>query len=246
MRKYTLSDKYSIMLKSGTDGYQPKYYRNGYWYKQDVIVGEGEIENIVSHLLRHSSLPKTTYVYYESCIINGKHGCRSKTFLNNNEEFISFDSLYSSFIGGDLALKLSMQSNVQTKYNLLLDIGKRFCSLDLSVYFKVIFLIDMLIENTDRHTKNIGVIYNNNLRKFRIAPVFDNGRSLHLGLAPEDTVHARTISGSFTEQVITACGFPVKPIFSLNIDSCLEDSVICTNSFLVSQLIKYSYLFNIK
>lgn len=245
MRRYTLSEKYSVMLKSGTDGYQPKYYRNGYWYKQDVIVGEGKVENIVSHLLRHSSLPKSTYVYYESCIINRKYGCRSKTFLGDNEEFISFDNLYSSFIGGNLSLELSKLGNAQARYNLLLNIGRKFCSLDLSVYFKVIFLIDMLIENTDRHTKNIGVIYNSNLRNFRVAPVFDNGRSLHLGLSLEDTVHAKTISGSFTDQVVTACGFPVKSIFSLNIDSCLKDPTINTNSFLVSQLAKYSYLFSV-
>ena len=102
-------------------------------------------------------------------------------------------------------------------YNSLLNIGKSYCSLDLSIYFKVTFLIDMLVENIDRHTKNIGVIYNKDLRKFRIAPVFDNGRSLGIGISPDETPCARTISGSFANQVTATCGFPVKSVFTVKL-----------------------------
>lgn len=243
MRRYVLSKKYIVNLNSGTDGYQPKYFRNGYWYKQDVLKGEGDVENIISRLLRYSSLPKSTYVYYESCIINGKQGCRSKTFLRDNEEFLSFDSIYLSFSGGNLPNDLAKLGNAKDRYNSLLNIGKSYCSLDLSIYFKVTFLIDMLVENTDRHTKNIGVIYNKDLRKFRIAPVFDNGRSLGIGISPDETPCARTISGSFANQVTATCGFPVKSVFKIDYNRCLRDPVILSSHKSVDNLTKYKAIF---
>lgn len=235
MRNYVLSDAYKVNLNSGTDGYQPKYQRNGYWYKLDSESGEGYTEALVSRLLSYSTLPKSTYVHYEYCKINGKEGCRSKSFTATNEEFISFDSLYSTYIGGNLQTELNLLS-AKDRYNLLLDIGRKCCNLDLSVYFRAIFLLDYLIENIDRHTKNIGVIYNENKGIFRIAPIFDNGRSLRIGLSPSEKGFSRTISGSFAEQLIISSGFPVKPIFKVRLGSCLNDPVIAKHQFLVSQL----------
>lgn len=243
MRNYILSDKYQVKIKSGTDGYQPKYFRNNYWYKVDVVKGKGYLEHVISLLLRYSNLPSSAYVYYEACLINGKSGCRSCSFLKDSEYFISFDSLYSSYVGGDLQTDIHRLSTAELRYKFLLDLGMSICKLDFNEYFKTIFLLDLLIENIDRHTKNIGVIYNQKYKRFRYAPIFDNGRSLGISLSPSSKSYAQTISGSFVEQVTTSCGFPVRSILKLDYPRCLRDPDITRLTKLVSNLNTYEYIF---
>lgn len=55
-------------------GVESKYFKDGYWYKQDISGYEGLAEEVCSMILRHSNLED--YVEYEACTINGRPGCR--------------------------------------------------------------------------------------------------------------------------------------------------------------------------
>ena len=213
MRNYVLEDKYRYTAKSFSDGMQDKYYRNGYYYKQDKVGNEGYVEHLVSVLLSCSTLGKDEYVSYEYCKINNKLGCRSKSFLKENEEFITANKLYETMSGElNLANKLASMQGASDRLRFIVDlyssvgINERL-SLD---YFSKVFLLDYIILNTDRHMRNIGVIKRNS--SFRLVPIFDNGNSLDTDR--RGTTIASTISGSFEEQLVIM-RYPVVPKFKI-------------------------------
>lgn len=225
MRRYSLSKSHLILNNTGSTGVQEKYYRNGYWYKIDKVNGEGLTEHLVSLLLKRSSLPTDTYTYYEWCRVNGRFGCRSKSFTSDFEEFISFDSMYKYLYGGSLENYLYSLRSTSERYSYLLGLARRYSGLDMRVYFMVSFCLDLLIENSDRHLKNIGVIYNSKTNSYRIPPIFDNGLSLGTGILGGGSASARTISGSFADQVVVSCGYPIRSPFTIDYKSLERDLV---------------------
>ena len=83
MKDYKLSAEALVMIQGSSAGTQPKYYDNGYWYKTNNAGYEGLSEYLVSLLLSCSSIKE--YVVYEECLVNGRKGCRSKSFLGKDE-----------------------------------------------------------------------------------------------------------------------------------------------------------------
>lgn len=81
--------------------------------------------------------------------------CRSKWFLAQNEEFSSIRSLY-------------VNSNKTEVYN---EITERFPGERINIDNMIVF--DYLINNTDRHFRNFGIINND-----KLAPLYDHGLSL--------------------------------------------------------------------
>lgn len=238
MRNYVLNNKYLVPTNGGTGGMQEKFLRNDYWYKVDKTLGEGHSEHLVSLLLNHSTLPRDCYVWYEQCSINGKQGCRSRSFTKSNEVVFSLNSIYKYYKHGVLENDLYAIQDVVSRYNFLLNLINSVCFLDARVYLKTIFLLDMLIENTDRHLSNICMVYNTVLHRFRFAPIFDNGLSLGVGSGSS----ARTISGSFEQQVV-ACGYPIVSTFKIDYDAVYKNAELCGSLVLCRNLEKYKSIF---
>ena len=216
MNEYTLDDKYRFYSKSVTKGTQIKYKKDNYFYKLNKCGNEGYTEYLVSRLLKNSNLLDCAFVDYEYCKINGVLGCRSKSFLNDNEEFVSINSLYTQLTGAsNLADKLCTLSNATERLDYILNIVERFgiSRVSFKEYLNIILQLDLLIGNTDRHVHNYGLIYNKRLNRFRLAPIFDNGLSLDTDRSGNTT--SCTISGSFTDQVIVF-GYPIVPKFVLD------------------------------
>jgi len=61
--------------------------------------------------------------------------------------------------------------------NLINDIGK-ITGIHYKEELNKILELDYIILNRDRHLGNMGFVYNLKTRKFRVAPIFDNGDSL--------------------------------------------------------------------
>lgn len=245
MRDYIIGDKYLVLQNNGSsNGVQEKYCRNEYWYKVDNSGKEGFTEHLISVLLRCSTLPTNCYVYYEMCKVNGKNGCRSRSFLNEYESFISLSHLYRYIYGGSLEDYLMCIREPKERLNLLLSLGYNI-NVDLMPYLKVSMYLDMLILNRDRHTKNLGVIYNSKLNSYRRSPIFDNGLSLNTGLPMSEICHSRTISGSFEEQVVTF-GYPLESPFKIDYKRVLRELKSYNYKegiVLLKQLEKYSTIF---
>lgn len=176
MNEFVLSPKALVMVQGSSKGTQPKYYESGYWYKADHAGYEGLAEYLVSLVLACSNV--SDYVTYERCKINGKPGCRSKSFLNPRESFMSFERLYNVYSGKHLLDTIMTFSEISERINYVKKFILDFTGTDCSVYLSQILTLDMLSLNTDRHFNNLGIVIDNETGSCRPAPIFDNGNSL--------------------------------------------------------------------
>lgn len=201
-------------------GVENKYYKDGYWYKQDISGYEGLAEETCSMILRHSNLAeyqggKGSYIEYEACTINGKSGCRSKNFLQENESVLTFKRLYEIACGGDLSNKIYEIRDVKERIQFAIDFVKEYAEIDCTEYLRKILSFDMLTLNIDRHFHNMALIRTR--EGYRECPIFDNGAAFlsNYGIFPpgeelEELIShaaAKPFSGSFEQQaIVLGCG----------------------------------------
>lgn len=152
-------------------GVENKYYKDSYWYKQNISGYEGMAEEACSMLLRNSNLRE--YVEYEACIINGKSGCRSKNFLNEGESIVTFKRLYEIACGEDLSNRIYTFREVEDRIRFVIDFLKEYAQMDCTRYLRNILSFDMLVLNVDRHFHNLALIRTES--GYRECPIFDNG-----------------------------------------------------------------------
>lgn len=213
MREYKLDKKYLYITKTVTKGTQEKYYRNGYYYKIDKQGREGYVEWIVSRLLSCSTLESEEYVTYEYCKINGKSGCRSASFVEENERFETISSIYEYCTGYENLIDKLNSMPVEKRLDYILDIAVTtgINRAEYKLYLNKLLQLDLLIRNTDRHEHNYGI--NRKGNRVRISPIFDNGCSLDTNRTGNDS--SCTLCGSFENQIIQF-GYPYKSVFKLD------------------------------
>ena len=108
VKEYVLSPQALVMVQGSSKGTQPKYYERGYWYKVNNLGYEGYSEYLVSKVLECSNVD--SYVKYEQYTINGRAGCRSKSFIRENESYLSFQRLYDLLTGESLQERIRLIS----------------------------------------------------------------------------------------------------------------------------------------
>lgn len=179
---------YILNINGSSEGTQSKYFKDGYWYKEDSIGKEGYAEMLISEILSCSNLAPEEYVIYEQGLINGKYGCRSKNFLASNEDFVTFNRLHENFYGLKIEEEFAKVDGINLLYptieerkKYLVNFIHEMADLDIERYLSKIFTIDLISLNEDRHFNNLGLIVDRNTGKFREAPIFDNGKSLFIG-----------------------------------------------------------------
>lgn len=189
-------------------GVQRKYEKDGYWYKENIAGCESQVEAICSFVLENSSVDD--FVRYEQCQINGKAGCRSRDFLSEGEEFLTFQRLYDFHAGGQLSDKIYEYREVADRIEYTLDFLYSVTELDLRGYLQESLTLDMVTLNIDRHFHNLGVL--KTATGYRKAPIFDNGAALfsNYSIFPMldtleenmERVIAKPFSGSFEQQAV--------------------------------------------
>lgn len=218
----------SIPQRLEAEGSQSKFQLDGYWYKLNCLGNEAFSEIISSVILKNSHLPENIqFVEYTPCIVDGKRGCKSKNFLKEGEEFISFQRLFRNTTGKELSEEIFTKGTVKDRFDFLVDYAKIITNLDISDYLKCNLTLDALIKNPDRHFGNLGFIVNE-YEQFRLAPIFDNGQGLgqNYQITPPileydekiEKLYAATLSGSFD--------LPLREIgigFTIDYDSLRED-----------------------
>lgn len=176
--KIEIGPEYLVMESGTSDGTQIKYFKDNNWYKIDRYGGEGQVEELVSDILTLTNLPDKDYVKYSQIKINDEFGCMSENFLQPNESFITLYRLYSNIQGGDLAT-VTARMDYDEAIDYVLEFMDKNAKVDLREYLANTFAVDALILNEDRHFNNLGLIYDG--KRFRPAPIFDNGKSLFVG-----------------------------------------------------------------
>lgn len=173
-----IDSKYIVTDSGTSDGTQIKYFHEGYWYKLDRYGGESNAERIAYLIEKNSTLDADEYVEYEQGVVNGIKACRSRSFLREDESFITFYRLYFNMYGKNLAEVLS-RKEPEERAEYVVDFLKDSTGLDVTRYLANTLAIDRIILNEDRHYNNLGIIVNDS--GYRVAPIFDNGKSLLVG-----------------------------------------------------------------
>ena len=207
------------IAETSSKGNQEKWQDNGRWYKLDQFGYEGLAEVTVSNLLKLSSIERDTpfkFVRYSPEIINAhgvdRTGCSSKNFLKKGQSIVTLSHLFKSY-GMPLADSLRRLSSDKKRIAFIAEKTAELTGLDLfPQYLTLMFEIDALFLNNDRHLNNIAVLEHNG--KYDYCPIFDNGAALlsnamdyPMNIDAEAlvrSVRARPINTTFNRQMIHA------------------------------------------
>lgn len=206
------------VAETSSKGNQEKWYdkNTNKWYKLDQFGYEALAETIISRFLEKSNIPFPFAKYeMERLNVHGRErtGCSSDNFLKDGESIITLSHLFSRNLGGSLKEALEKLPSDKKRIQYLAEKTAHITSLQkFPEYLTLLFEIDALFLNDDRHLNNIAVIEKNG--KFDYCPIFDNGAALlsNIQLSPMDidpkglikNVVARPFNTSFTRQMNTA------------------------------------------
>lgn len=88
-----VNDSNIYEIKGTSKGTQPKFLKNGFWYKVDTLGKEGLAEWAVYNILKCSTLDISEYACYEPCEILfnniSRDGCKSKNFINGEQQIVT-------------------------------------------------------------------------------------------------------------------------------------------------------------
>lgn len=210
------------IAETSSKGNQEKWYDqvSDRWYKLDQFGYEALAETVISTLLEQSNIQTDTlftFVRYhmERLRVHGRErtGCSSKNFLQPGQALITINRLLSSYLGKPLREKLVRLPSDKKRIAYLAEATAELTGLELfPQYLTLLFEVDALFCNDDRHLNNIAVIEQNG--KFDYCPIFDNGAGLlsNTQLSPMDilppalisALQARPFNTTFTRQMNTA------------------------------------------
>lgn len=169
---------------TSSKGNQEKWCDDNIWYKLDQFGYEALTEAVTSEILEKSNIESDTpfkFVRYSIEKVNVHNAervaCTSPNFLKQGEAIITLNKLLSNNIEVSLTEKLSRLTSDKKRIQYLVDATKEITGLaDFDKYLTLLFEMDSLILNDDRHLNNIAVIEKNG--KFDYCPIFDNGAGL--------------------------------------------------------------------
>ena len=110
-----IGNDYIVIQEGTSEGTQVKYKKDGYWYKKDNRGNEGRAEYLVSKFMQFTTLQENEFISYEEGTINGKSGCRSKNFLDEEEELVTFYRLYYNEVGKDLSKVIANMNTMEER-----------------------------------------------------------------------------------------------------------------------------------
>lgn len=210
------------VAETSSKGNQEKWYDKdtNKWYKLDQFGYEAFAETLISNLLEKSNIKNNTpfsFAKYEmeKLKVHGRErtGCSSDNFLKEGESIITLSHLFSRSLGGSLKTTLEKLPSDKKRIQYIAEETAKLTGLkDFPQYLTLLFEVDALFLNDDRHLNNIAVIEKDG--KYRYCPIFDNGAALlsNTQLSPMDIepkgllkeVVARPFNTSFTRQMNTA------------------------------------------
>lgn len=160
------------LLQSSSKGSQPKYYRDGYWYKGDTH-NESLAECICCRYLDllQFEYPLRT-IMYAPFILNKVRGCVAEDFRKLGRVRTFYRLLLKGYTKEYLR---QFDNDPQREYKILVQEMNKY-NVNAGYYITELFLVDALIRNSDRHTNNMAFLETNNVYSF--APLFDNGEAL--------------------------------------------------------------------
>ena len=172
------------IAETSSKGNQEKWTEGNHWYKLDQFGYEALAETLISQLLELSNCEKDypfrfTRYRMERFTAHGieRTGCSSANFLWPEQSIITLSHLYKRESEVSLRDILSRQSSDKKRIAYLADATAELTGLELfPQYLTLLFEVDALFLNDDRHLDNIAVLECGS--KYDYCPVFDNGAGL--------------------------------------------------------------------
>ncbi|OJU09442.1 MAG: hypothetical protein BGN88_09945 [Clostridiales bacterium 43-6] len=210
------------VAETSSKGNQEKWYDNAVdkWYKLDQFGYEALSEAVISALLERSNIEKETPFQFaryhmEKLNVHGRDrtGCSSKNFLKQGQSIVTISHLFGKQLNGTLKQKLEGMTSDKKRIAYLADQAAELTGLHkFPQYLTLLFEVDALFLNDDRHLNNIAVLEQKG--KYDYCPIFDNGAGLlsNMQMSPMDiapkglmsALHARPFYTTFTRQMNTA------------------------------------------
>ena len=217
------------IAETSSKGNQEKWQAQGKWYKLDQFGYEALAETFTSMLLERSNIEiDTTFTFtryqMERLNVHGRDrtGCSSDSFLGNRESIVTINHLFKQYLGRSLPDTLSRLSSDKKRMAYLAEATAEITGLDeFPQYLTLLFEIDALVLNDDRHLNNIAVIAKGS--KFEYCPIFDQGAGLlsnmmysPMHIIPKTLIadaQARPFNTTFNRQIRTMQGMYGKQLY---------------------------------
>lgn len=166
---------------TSSKGNQEKWREDGVWYKLDLFGYEALAEVFCSQLLAGWSLPFPVVSYRMQLLtVDGRQrtGCSSPDFLAPGQSVVTAAQLLKKHIGPDYRAVMAALPSDKQRIRWLADTVCHITGLtDFGSYLTLLFEVDTLFANDDRHLNNIAVLYSAD-GSFDYCPIFDLGAAL--------------------------------------------------------------------
>ena len=208
------------IAETSSKGNQEKWKDGGRWYKLDQFGYEALAETLISRLLTRSGIEQDTpfrFTRYqmERMNVHGRKrtGCSSENFLLPGQSIITLSHLFKRCETVPLKDILARQTSDRKRIAYLAETTAELTGLKLfPQYLTLLFEVDALFLNDDRHLNNIAVLERDG--KYDYCPIFDNGAGLlsNVQLSPMDiapkaliaALRSRPFNTTFNRQAGTA------------------------------------------
>ena len=210
------------IAETSSKGNQEKWHdkETNKWYKLDQFGYEALTETLISIILEKSNIESDTpftFVRYnmDKFRIRGleRTGCVSDNFLQPAQSLITVNRLLTNYLGFPLRQKLMRLSSTKKRIAYLAEATAEYTGLkEFPRYLTLLFEIDSLFCNDDRHLNNIAVIEQSG--KYSYCPIFDNAAGLlsntqlsGMDIEPKaliSVLQARPFNTTFTRQMNSA------------------------------------------
>ena len=207
------------IAETSSKGNQEKWYDSvtDSWYKLDQFGYEALAETLISLLLEKSNIETETpftFVRYsiDKMHVHGRerNGCVSRNFIIAGQSLITVNRLLTRHLGIPVKQKLMRLPSDKKRIAYLADATAEHTGLiDFQRYLTLLFEIDALFCNDDRHLNNIAVI--EHAKGYDYCPIFDNAAGLlsntqisQMNIAPKALIavlYARPFNTTFTRQM---------------------------------------------
>lgn len=210
------------IAETSSKGNQEKWLEQGRWYKLDQFGYEALAEVFTSLLLDRSNIETETpfrFTRYrmERLHVHGRDrtGCSSENFLRPGQSIVTLNHLFQQFWGHPLKATLERLPSDKKRIAFLAEETAAITGLQqFQEYLTLLFEVDALVLNDDRHLNNIAVLEQNG--QFDYCPIFDQGAGLlsNIQFSPMDIappalireLRARPFHTTFNRQLHTVQG----------------------------------------
>ena len=168
-----------ILIDHSSEGDQFKWTLDNKWYKLDCKGYESLAEFICSEILSASNMTEFCNIakYWIEWSVRDdlkQPVSVSNNFLENTEKLVTVNDIVMS-------TGYTFSRDLEKAVEELISLISEFTGLTEESVGKIltaIFEFDAFVLNEDRHTRNIGIVFDFSAKQYKIGPVFDNGSAL--------------------------------------------------------------------